>query len=204
MLAASSDRTSSVSARVMDAFNTVIVSWRFRTTRQTLGPRRRARPGRRSRPAAVPSPTSSSFFGVVGCARGSTSRCVGEELQRATAAPSASGRRASARSIQPRRAASSSSEPPSSSSSLGEHAGGLDERRVVQQRQRLLRRVGDGARGGAVLARWGVEVRQHRVQERPLPVHVDAAAVLPVVACRRRSRGRGTGCSRSSRRAGTA
>ena len=57
--------------------------------------------------------------------------------------------------------------------------------------------------GGALLARRGVEVGQHRVQERPLPVHVDAAAVLPLVGVRRRSRGRGTAGWRSSRPAGT-
>ena len=64
----------------------------------------------------------------------------------------------------------------------GQDARGLDEGRVVEQREGLLRRVGDGADGGAFLARRGVEVRQHRVQERPLPVHVDAAAVLAFVA----------------------
>ena len=50
-------------------------------------------------------------------------------------------------------------------------------------------------------SRGGVEVGQHRVEEGPLPVHVDAAAVLAVVRYRRCSRDRGTGGSRSSRAA---
>ncbi len=83
-------------------------------------------------------------------------------------------------------------------SDLGQHARRLDEGRVVEQREGLLRRVGDVAGGRAFLAGWGVEVGQHRVEEGALPVHVDAAAILAVVAIGDRSRDRGTGGSRST------
>ena len=50
-----------------------------------------------------------------------------------------------------------------------------------EQREGLLRGVGDGSRGGAFLARGCVEVGQHRMQEGPLPVHVNAPSVLAMV-----------------------
>ena len=60
----------------------------------------------------------------------------------------------------------------------GPDACGFDEGRVVEEREGLLRRVGGGAEGDAVLAGGCVEVREHGVEERALPVRVDAAAVL--------------------------
>ena len=60
----------------------------------------------------------------------------------------------------------------------GPDAGGFDEGRVVEEREGLLGRVGGGAEGDAVLAGGGVEVSEHGVKERALPVRVDAAAVL--------------------------
>ena len=63
--------------------------------------------------------------------------------------------------------------------------------------------LSDDASGRAFLAGRGIEVRQHRVQEGALPVHVDAAAILALVRVGDDSRGRGTAGSRSSRRAGT-
>ena len=64
---------------------------------------------------------------------------------------------------------------------LGKRPGRFDECRIVEQRQRLLRRVAHDPDGRAFLARRGVEIRQHRMQERPLPVHVDATAILPII-----------------------
>ena len=60
----------------------------------------------------------------------------------------------------------------------GEHAGGLDVGRVVQQHERLLRDVRAGPLGRALLAAGRVEGQQARVQERALPPGVEAAAVL--------------------------
>lgn len=60
----------------------------------------------------------------------------------------------------------------------GPDPGGFDEGRIVEERKGLLRGVGGGAEGDAVLARGGVEVSEHGVEERALPVRVDAAAVL--------------------------
>ena len=59
-----------------------------------------------------------------------------------------------------------------------EHAGRLDERRVVEQHERGERRVRPRPLGGALLARRGVERLEHRVQVLPLPVDVDAAPPL--------------------------
>ena len=60
----------------------------------------------------------------------------------------------------------------------GERAGRFDVGRIVQQHERLLRRVAARPLDGAFLAAGGVEGDQAGVQERPLPVGVQAAAIL--------------------------
>ena len=60
---------------------------------------------------------------------------------------------------------------------LGQLAGGFDVRRIVQQHQRLQRRVGPAAAHGAGLAVGRVEGRQRRRRHGPLPERVHAAAV---------------------------
>jgi len=70
---------------------------------------------------------------------------------------------------------------PLAGDAVREDAGGLDEARVVEQGQGLLRGVADGADGGALVAGGRVEVGQHRVEEGPLPVHVEASAPLLIV-----------------------
>ena len=68
---------------------------------------------------------------------------------------------------------------------FGEHFGRqrprrFDERRIVQQHQRRRRRVRNRPLGRALLARRRVERHQPRVQELPLPMHVDGPAELIV------------------------
>ena len=60
----------------------------------------------------------------------------------------------------------------------GERTGGFDEDGVIEQRQRLLRRIAIAAERGAFIAGGSVEVDEHRVQEHALPMHVQATAPL--------------------------
>jgi len=62
----------------------------------------------------------------------------------------------------------------------GERARGLNKRGIVEQRERLLRRVAHVAGCGAFVARGRIEVGQHRMQKRALPMRVDATAPLAV------------------------
>ena len=64
---------------------------------------------------------------------------------------------------------------------MGEDARGFRERRVIQQRQRLLRGVGNVAAGDAFLARGGIEVGEHRLEKRALPMGIHATPILPVI-----------------------
>src|SRR5882724_6854765 len=60
---------------------------------------------------------------------------------------------------------------------LREDAGRFDISRIVEQHQRLLRRVGAGTFGRAFLAAGGVKSHQTRMQEASLPPRVQAAAI---------------------------
>src|SRR5206468_2908774 len=59
-----------------------------------------------------------------------------------------------------------------------EEARGLDERRVVQQGERLLRRVAHDPLRRAFVTGRGVEIREHGMQEGALPVDVETTSRL--------------------------
>ena len=153
----------------------VIVSFRFSSARQTAV-------------QAASSAASTSF--------GSGARPIFDQLRRglrvglvarpgsspaASAAPP-SRRRPGARHVawrkRERERARRRPRRPRSSVPLGEDAGRLDERRVVEQHERRQRRVRPRPLGRAFLAGRGVERLEHRVQVLPLPVDVDAAPPL--------------------------
>ena len=67
------------------------------------------------------------------------------------------------------------------SGARGQRARGLERRRIVEQRQRLQRRVGADAAHRAELAAGGVERHEARIRRRAAPERVEAAAV-PILA----------------------
>ena len=66
---------------------------------------------------------------------------------------------------------------------FGKHSSCLDECRIVQQRERGQRRIGTGPLSRALLAAGRVQCLEHRVQELPLPVHVDYRVAIGVDRC---------------------
>ena len=60
----------------------------------------------------------------------------------------------------------------------GQAAGRFDERGVVEEHERRLRRIAPHAGRGALLAVRGVEREQLRVEEHPLPVDIEAPPPL--------------------------
>src|SRR5206468_3767110 len=64
---------------------------------------------------------------------------------------------------------------------LSKDAGAFYERRIVQQRERLLGTVGNVAGADGFFASRSVEVREHRLEKRSLPMSVNSAAVLAFV-----------------------
>ena len=58
---------------------------------------------------------------------------------------------------------------------------GLDEFGIIKQSQRLLGSVRNVSSTNAVFTTGGIEVCEHRVQKRALPMHINAAAILSVI-----------------------
>ena len=66
----------------------------------------------------------------------------------------------------------------------GEHrqaSRGFEETRIIEQGERLQRRVRFAPNPRALFPGRCIEVGQQRMKERSLPVHLDAAAVTPIV-----------------------
>ena len=123
------------------------------------------------------SPTPSSFFAAAVSAVYSFVMLVDRRSDEDAAFLGASAARESVgRNAQSIRSAGFA--PPSFTISTREHARGFDVGRIVQQHQRLQRRVRSRADRGAFLARRRVERHQARMQERPLPPRVQPAAIL--------------------------
>ena len=64
----------------------------------------------------------------------------------------------------------------------GEGASGFDEGWIVEEGECLLGSIGDGAGAGGFFAGGGVEIRVHGIEEGALPVGVEAAAELALIA----------------------
>ena len=166
----------------------VIVSWRLsrrgppRSRRPARPGRGRRGPGRRRCPAAARAAAGSSPVLPLVLVQE-----PGQDLDllgAAAVAPGPGGRRS--------RAGPSASVPASRDQPGRQDARGLDVGRVVEQDQGLERRVRPRALDGAFLPGRGVEGQQARVEERPLPVGIEAAAILVVARGRRCSRASGS------------
>ena len=154
----------------------VMVSCRFRSTRVT-----------EVQAASSAGSTSGGRRGIAdaqqarGPRRGRRGYCRSCLARSGARTAASAGRGGRARARRKARSSRADGSVPASRDHPGrQHARRLDVGRVVEQDQRLERRVRPRALDHALLPRRGVEGQQARVEERPLPVGVEAAAILVV------------------------
>jgi len=68
--------------------------------------------------------------------------------------------------------------------SLGERPSRFHKRRIIEQRERLLRSIRNRTIRGALFPRWCIEVGHHGMHKGALPMRVNATAILTFVAVR--------------------
>ena len=159
------------------AYCLVIVSSRLRIADATVV--HAASSATSSRASRADSPTATNFAAARRSLRKASSRPCSRSFRTPASLPL--GLRAVAR----RKAyamRADSSDPPSSSARCASAPRRFDVGRIVHQRQRLQRRVGEGAPRRALFAVGRVEGRQRRRRDRSLPerVHAPAIEIRPV------------------------